>query len=310
MTAEAIIQEHPLVSGALIVGQGRTQAALWLELKAPDTNTWFVVDAIMPVLEQGNSCLPGQGWISRSMILIAPADNPFHRTGKSTIVRKLTEKDFATEIEILYAEGDGPTKVKPPSWHTFEEEALKRLLQAVVSQCCPNIEILQQDDLFRRGLDSLKTIEVVQAIRASLRHRIQPADVSKLSVRMVYENPSIERLAQAISKFLSRDGLATSERLASQEKSDRIAAMKAMVAQCTQQLNQPHNVLEGHTERTDLQIALTGSTGSLRISSPPHVHGESKNKEDLVFRSFGRCPREAPQEPNYIQTGRQPSSIP
>ena len=34
VTAEQFIQENPLVSGALITGQGRPQAALLLELKA------------------------------------------------------------------------------------------------------------------------------------------------------------------------------------------------------------------------------------------------------------------------------------
>ena len=40
------------------------------------------------------------------MILVAPADKQFHRTGKGTVVRKLTEKNFAIEIERLYAGSD------------------------------------------------------------------------------------------------------------------------------------------------------------------------------------------------------------
>ena len=264
ITAEAMIQDHPLVSGAVIIGQGRAQAALLLELKNHDNDSVSVIDLIMPIVEQANSRLPGQGRIFRSKILIASRDKPFHRTDKGTIIRKVTEKDFITEIERLYEEGDWTTKAQPPSWQIFEEEALRRLLQAIVLQCSPNIAISEQDDFFRRGLDSLKIVEMVRTIRASLRYRLQPAGISKLSSRMVYENSSIKKLASAISKLLNQDDSTDSERSTSQGNPDRVTAMGTMVANYTRGLDQLHNVLKQSTGRTtDIQISLTGSTGSL-----------------------------------------------
>lgn len=227
VAAEAFVQEHPLVSGALIVGQGRSQAALLLELKAPQIGS--AIDTIWPAVEQANSHLPGQGRISRTVLFVAPADKLFHRTGKNTVVRKLTEKNFAAETEILYARGGGTMRVEIPIWQTFEEDVLKRLLHAIVAQCLPNIQILDQDDFFLRGLDSLKTVEMIQAIRSGLRQRLKPSEVSKLSSRMVYANSSIDKLARALSNLLNRDSLSEPGRLKGEETPDDVTAMDMMV---------------------------------------------------------------------------------
>ena len=58
VTAESVIQDHPLVSGALIIGLGRAQAALLIELKADQPHAPGVVDMIWPVIEKANSGLP------------------------------------------------------------------------------------------------------------------------------------------------------------------------------------------------------------------------------------------------------------
>ena len=259
VTAESVVQEHPLVVGALIVGLGRFQPALVVELKSPD-NDAAVIDSIWPTIERANTRLPGQGRISRNKILIAPRSKPFHRTGKGTIVRKLTEKNFAPEIEKLYADGDEIRTMKASIWQTFEEEALRRLLQAVVSQSLPKVEISEQDDLFLRGLDSLKTVEIVQAVRAGLRHRLTGEKKSKISSRMVYENPSIEKLARAISRLLDLDD-STVTSTKTDQKSERVTAMSVMAEKYSQGFEKP-DVSAKATKDTDLYIALTGSTGS------------------------------------------------
>ena len=76
------MQEHPLLAGALVIGQGRVGASLLIEAKQPvqgDERT-FLVDRIWPFVEEANSLVPGHGRISRSNIVIA--DRPFTRAGK------------------------------------------------------------------------------------------------------------------------------------------------------------------------------------------------------------------------------------
>ena len=156
----------------------------------------------------------------------------------------------------------GLKRRKVPIWQKFEEEALRRLLHTIVSQCLPNIQISEQDDFFLCGLDSVKTVEIVQAARAGLRQRLKPSDVSKVSSRMVYENPSIEKLARAISNLLNQDGSSDSGQLTGEQALDRVNAMTMMVEKYTRGLDQAQDEPKGPIERPELQIALTGSTGS------------------------------------------------
>lgn len=102
---ELVIQGHPLLVGALIVGQGRGRAALLVQPK-PNTglDDEVLIQEIWPIVEQAH--IPhGQVGIPRENIVVAKADRPFVRAAKGTIVRKLTERAYADEIEALY---DGP----------------------------------------------------------------------------------------------------------------------------------------------------------------------------------------------------------
>ncbi|MCJ1251187.1 hypothetical protein MMC30_008418 [Trapelia coarctata] len=80
-TSENIITGHPLVSGALIVGQGRFQAALLIEPKAGAQIASFIED-LWSTVEEANLQAPGHGRIIRSMIAVASPDKSFERAGK------------------------------------------------------------------------------------------------------------------------------------------------------------------------------------------------------------------------------------
>ena len=262
VAAESVIQDHSLISGALIIGLGRAQVVLLIELKADQSNTPGIIDTIWPVIEKANSGLPGPGRISRTKVLIAPAGKLFHRTGKGTIVRKLTEKDFVAEIEALYSGSEEIIKTEVPAWQAFEEEALRRLLQAMISQILPNVSISDQDDFFLRGLDSLKTLEVVQKIRAGFRRQLTADQTEKVSIRMVYQNSSMEKLERALSKLMN-DTLTASDQLTGLDDQDRISAMTSMAKKYTQGLGKRDHDSHNHSKDDCLQVALVGSTGSL-----------------------------------------------
>ena len=263
VAAESTIQDHPLISRALIIGLGRAQAALLIELKVDQPHTPGVMDTIWPTIEKANSGLPGQGRIVRTKVLIAPAGNRFLRTGKGTIVRKLTEKALNDEIEALYSGNEEVIQTEVPAWQTFEEEALRRLLHTMTSQSLPHVSISDEDDLFLLGLDSVKTLEVVQKIRAGLGRRLTANQVEKVSIRMVYQNSSVEKLARAISKLMDDDELTTSDPLTSLDDQDRITKMTSLVQKYTQGLGRLHQNSHNHSKDGYIQVALTGSTGSL-----------------------------------------------
>ncbi|KAL9137789.1 MAG: hypothetical protein Q9175_000994 [Cornicularia normoerica] len=106
---ELIIQGHPLLAGALIVGQGKSRAALLVEPK-PNTKLLdlALIEEIWSTVEEANPQTPAhllppdQEGIPKENILVVKAERPFVRAGKGTIVRKLTEKAYAEEIEAFY----------------------------------------------------------------------------------------------------------------------------------------------------------------------------------------------------------------
>ena len=104
------------MSGALLIGLGRAQASLPIKLKIDQPHTPEVMDTIWPVTEKANCGLPGQGRTLQTKVPIAPTENRFLRTGKETIVRKLTEKAFVIEIEALYSGSEEVMKTDISAW--------------------------------------------------------------------------------------------------------------------------------------------------------------------------------------------------
>ena len=74
-SSEAIIARHPLLSGVLIIGQGRPQAALLVEPKDSGISKDILIDEIWPTVEQVNSHAPGHARIIRSMIAVTNLDH-------------------------------------------------------------------------------------------------------------------------------------------------------------------------------------------------------------------------------------------
>ncbi len=66
--SEAIVAGHRLLSGALIVGQGRFQAALLVEADEIANPTETLIESIWPIVERANAQAPGHARIIRSMI--------------------------------------------------------------------------------------------------------------------------------------------------------------------------------------------------------------------------------------------------
>ncbi|KAL2043853.1 hypothetical protein N7G274_003373 [Stereocaulon virgatum] len=258
---EVIIQGDPRVSGALVVGQGRFQAALLIEPKPGFTDKSALKDSIWPLVEKGNSQLPSQGHISRSKIFIADADKPFQRAGKGTVVRKFTERDYSTEIEYLYQENSQDTQpIGPILKASYDHESVKDFVRVLVKACLPDIRISDTDDLYVCGLDSLKTYEIANTLQTNLRGQIAPGDLSWLSDNVIYTNASIDQLATVISDFLN-SGLLPAQR------SDitiqrHTAKMSALVDRYTVSLPQ-RSLPRKLPVSVAKVIALTGSTGTL-----------------------------------------------
>ena len=256
---EILLQGDPRVSGALVIGQGRFQAALLIEPKSGVPDKASLKSSIWSLVEKGNSKLPSQGRISQSKILIADSNKPFQRAGKGTVVRKLTENDFTSEIDELYnANGRGTQTIGPILKASYSHESVKDFVRALVAELFSGIKIRDFDDMYVLGLDSLKTIEIANSLQAGLRSQGVYGDLSWLSSNIIYANPSINQLTVILTNFLN-SGLLPNSKSDSPKRNEK---MSALVERYTTSL--PQRTLAQKKPRAVAEtIAITGSTGSL-----------------------------------------------
>lgn len=140
VTQEGIIQGHPLLSGALITGQGRTQPALLVEVRKCITLTsQEIIDQIWLSVDLANSAGPAHGRVFRSKILVTTPDRMFEQVGKRTVKRQETLERYKPDFFELY---EGPATngssnrthllknpQDPSSYPGFLRTSIKLLLQ-------------------------------------------------------------------------------------------------------------------------------------------------------------------------------------
>jgi hypothetical protein len=143
---ESTLQGH--VAGALVVGQGHFQAALIIEPK-PGSDKTSLLETVWPVVQEANRLVPGQGRITRDMILLSSPEKPFVRAVKGTVIRKLTGKLYEEEIEQLYAKPQVPQIAEISLRSSFQLQDVKSFVRAVVNSGFPGAELEDDDELSR-----------------------------------------------------------------------------------------------------------------------------------------------------------------
>ena len=257
--SEAIIAGHHLLSGAVIVGLGRFQPALLVEPRGGvDIPTESLLAEIWPTVEQANAQAPGHARVIRSMIVVANESKRLERAGKGTIIRKMTADKFAPELEALYSEdnlaGRGPVLTA-----TNDLSSIQSFVHAAVQSSFRVPELKDDDDLYVLGLDSLKTVEIAGILKAGM----GASNVSWLSAQTLYANPTIRKLSDFIHNRLNPHDISRDERDGLQKS--RIDRMTSLVHRYTQDLPRVSSRKNQLLDATKLNVALTGSTGSLGI---------------------------------------------
>lgn len=85
--SEVQISAHPLVNGALIVGQGYPQPCLVLEPKDHQHTLESLIESVWPTIKEENTQTPGQARVTKDMILLSSPSRPFKRSVKGGVVR-------------------------------------------------------------------------------------------------------------------------------------------------------------------------------------------------------------------------------
>jgi thioester reductase-like protein len=268
---ELMIQGHPALSGALVVGMGRIQAGLLVEVKPEfhehGTQDSSLMEEIWPVVEMANQLVPGQGRIMPNKILVSGMTKPFIRAGKGTIVRRLTERLYEPEIESLYAAQYNASvrslpSLQPTMKPVFEMSAVLHFVRSIIMDAFPEMKQLSDDDnLFSYGLDSLKMSQLVDHLKTALKATSKIEETYWIDSRLIYQNPSILKLSDVVYQFLNT-GTQTG---VGEETTSRTKKMDDLVSRYTEGLiNNP-----GRKIRSDEPsiVAVIGSTGYLG----PHI---------------------------------------
>lgn len=106
--AELMLKGCSVVKDTLIIGDGRSQAALLVECDEEATAGMphdEVLNELWPFVQRVNLTLPTQGRLIKTNILFASAEKEFSRSPKGSVQRKATVANFEAELNSLYANG-------------------------------------------------------------------------------------------------------------------------------------------------------------------------------------------------------------
>lgn len=259
---EATLRSCPCVSGALVVGQGRFEAAALLELKESVTDTdgtrKRILDSLSPYFTKANEITPSYARLDRDHIFFTKDGKPMLRTDKGTVKRRATNQAYEEEIDQFYKDiagfGDASDVIQ---LNPRDQDALRVSIRNILTEMKGLQNITTEQDFFAAGMDSLQVMDFVRQLRSSFKDFDGGAVAHLLSPRTVYSNATVLKLATAI-EYLADHGEVASEGL----ERERTNKMEAMLAKYSQGLPQPRN---DKTQRQEhgFTVILTGSTGSL-----------------------------------------------
>ena len=253
---EKALESHPLVRGAVVVGQARFQTALIVEPAWENLSDIKIhvslVDELWPVVERINKTNPSQGRVWKSMILIAKRDKPFIRAAKGSIIRKQTIKAYEKEIDTLYGDESTDDKLGKASADANLDQTKALVRAAIESKGLPFPQSATDDaDFFNYGVDSLQVVALSKALTAAYSETRD----DQILPQVIYQHPTINALA----KYLCRD---SNEESAAGAGLSREDIMTSMIEKYTKDLQSSSHAAK-FSDPHNRTIVLTGSTGSL-----------------------------------------------
>ncbi|CRG84906.1 hypothetical protein PISL3812_02079 [Talaromyces islandicus] len=252
------ISANQAITGAIVIGTGRFQSSLLVEIVNPlqgQKTKEQLIDEIWPSVQEANKDTPTHGRIHKEMIIFTSPEKPMLRAAKGTVQRQLTEELYASEINALYSSDDPsqPNEVAEDS--VIKDLSAAEIVTTTINTCTDiDLEHLRADaDLFEMGLDSLQVTVVAKRITTILSKRgIQ----KRLLPRSVYSNPTRSLLISVVDNLLRGDATWSPGRVSVKEQMKKLYEIYAtdMAISARKPLSKPSN---------NFCVLLTGSTGSV-----------------------------------------------
>lgn len=137
------------------------------------------------------------------------------------------------------------------------EKLQKRCIAALI--VLGDVQISDRHNFFKCGLDSVKILDLVTSLRSSFSAGKKFFNPSLFSPRTIYRNPSVEDLSTAVLKLVSTSP--EKNEIGSWTASRR--EIELLIEHYTNNLLRRESKKLTDAPKTRLNVALTGSTGSL-----------------------------------------------
>ncbi|KAK0469076.1 acetyl-CoA synthetase-like protein [Desarmillaria tabescens] len=202
LVTESVLARDPHVTAGLYFGHGRFQNGLLVQLKPkylfPPSDQASVIkyrSVIWPTIEKMNEFAMGHSQLFKEMIIFSDPSKPFSFNTKGLPRRAVVLKEYQAEIEALYDTVEDSVEIEPPrSWSPI---ASLSFIRAVVSNTLAH-PVMDNDDLFEHGCDSLRATRMRNTIIHALRNT-QPEKVKLVNPNFIYDHPRITALAELVS---------------------------------------------------------------------------------------------------------------
>ncbi|KAK6212633.1 putative NRPS-like protein biosynthetic cluster [Pestalotiopsis sp. IQ-011] len=241
-----VVAENPELSGALVVGAQRFQAALLIESAKPCTTTAdqaALIERVWPSVQEANRVTPAHARVEKSLIFVAEPDRPLARAGKGTVQRAASLALHAEDIDRIYREAEDDQGDDGELAVPDDADAVAQKIRDGVRSVT---DWSGQDDstsFFEQGMDSLQALQLTRALRRALRR-------PDLGLSTIYQNPTVSLLTAAV---VSAQGERQSDR-------DLMEPLLATYTGLIHEIPKPSAELSSKETK---DVVLTGSTGTL-----------------------------------------------
>lgn len=124
-TEAAIAASHPGIQEVLLVGTGRPQAALLVEMResvSPLLPREEAVERIFKGIEAANETSPPTARITKQHVLFTKEGKPMVRTAKGSVQRRATVEAYKEELGTLFQRArEGCAEEPPTTWKLLSE---------------------------------------------------------------------------------------------------------------------------------------------------------------------------------------------
>lgn len=262
ISMELEIRNHPKVNDVLVVGHGKFQSALLIELNLGETAVdEGLVEDTWPLIEKANKSCPGHARIVKPLIMFTKQVKSLARTPKGTIQRRKNYKLYQEEIDELYAKYTlAKINVVDKRQESTIGEDVASIQQFVsqVLQAILEVETFKSnEDIFTLGIDSLK---ILQAVR-SLKSGFSSQRANLIAEAHLYASPTVEKLSLAIATILDSNA---ASKITFEDRNAREVRLRALLDKYSSTFAPDlSSVNKQLVNNGELFVVLKGSTGSL-----------------------------------------------